>query len=364
MKTFSILILLFVALLAFQAGTLAAETHCEETRAARQAARDNEVKARADWIVARARYNAAIMSYLSGSPSVRKVDGAQRRIDIENAYNASIAAYQAAYRAWRAADIAHDECLLRFRCANGCGAAVDYVTQHLVDPQPECSHRWGVYSCSPSGGSRHTQLVCSACNKTYWKCGSHNHVQLTCPGCNSTYWKCTSAGNHTRMLCISGRHAVGSIGSYTSTAWITGCGQYYYYCQSSAHRMVKISGHMPRRACMISGSSSSSSGSGSGSSSGSGSGDSSNRVRCGYSRCDKGGYASSRTAHQAVCTFPTHSRPITYWTCWPASRRYHTSSPSHSQPILTCRRCGTTFVQSRNGPCRHRGRRYSSHSGG
>ena len=165
MKTFSILILLFVALLAFQAGTLAAETHCEETRAARQAARDNEVKARADWIVARARYNAAIMSYLSGSPSVRKVDGAQRRIDIENAYNASIAAYQAAYRAWRAADIAHDECLLRFRCANGCGAAVDYVTQHLVDPQPECSHRWGVYSCSPSGGSRHTQLVCSACTR-------------------------------------------------------------------------------------------------------------------------------------------------------------------------------------------------------
>ena len=66
---------------------------CAETRAAKAAARANEVQARADWRVARITcYSSAIMSYLSGKPSPRKHDGAPSRIDIENEYNVAIAA--------------------------------------------------------------------------------------------------------------------------------------------------------------------------------------------------------------------------------------------------------------------------------
>ena len=206
--------------------------------------------------------------------------------------------------------------------------------------------------------------ICDNCGNTT---SSGTHKRVICGGCNVTYWSCgSSASNHRQVTCLS---QIVDVMFFDAGWWgtfsVTGCGATYWECQgSSAHRILK--NPTVRRAC----SSSSSSGSTppattpSGSGSGSGSGDSSNNVPCGNSRCDKGGYASSRTAHQTTCTFPTHSRPITYWSCHAASRRYHTSSPSHSQPILTCRRCGTTFVQSKNGPCRHRGRRYSSHSGG
>lgn len=85
-------VVLLATLIAVFLGLQVETDYCAETRTAKEAARANEVQARADWLVARAKYNAAIMSYLSGTPSPRKHDGAPSRIDIENEYNAAIAA--------------------------------------------------------------------------------------------------------------------------------------------------------------------------------------------------------------------------------------------------------------------------------
>lgn len=264
---------------------------------------------------------------------------------VTNAYsvNQAKASVAAAEKALEAAKGAYESCLSSYTCG-GCNQLGD----HLVDPQPNCSHKGSVYSCQGSSVGTHNPVI-GGCRHDYWQCDSNasSHRQVTC---NSES--------------LQSRHT-GSI--YT----VSGCGATYWQCRdASSHGGIIWYRAWPYKRCCLpttasgSGSSGSGSGGGSGGGSGSGSGgDSGSRVRCGNSRCDKGGYASSRTAHQTECTFPTHSRPITYWSCHAAARRYHTTSPSHSQRILTCRRCGTTFVQSKNGSCTHRGRRYSSHSG-
>ena len=282
------------------------------------------------------RQHAQTQARLRQSRAQRALDSAQSAFD----------AAESALAVCKAHNMKVDPLVLCPRCNR-----VD--ESHLADPQPSCSHSGNVYTCIDS--SRHRQEICVGCNTRYWLCGS-------------------SAANHRRIYCYSGRRIVGYIGGFGSQAYIVGCRQWYYLCQSSAHRYVIINGWIRGKACMMSGSSGGSTPPATTpSGGGGGGGDSGSRVRCanmpaGATRrtrthCDKGGYASSAYAHRTECTFPTHSRPITYWSCDAVARRYHTTSPSHSQRILTCRRCGTTFVQSKNGSCTHRGRRYSSHSG-
>lgn len=79
-------------------------------------------------------------------------------------------------------------------------------------------------------------------------------------------------------------------------------------------------------------------------------GTSSDRVRCGNAgtgrtSCNKGGYASSSTAHQSVCELGH-----TYWTCNVAQNNLH--GVRHSN--RTCVRCGTTFNSRTNGRCTSR----------
>lgn len=87
-------------------------------------------------------------------------------------------------------------------------------------------------------------------------------------------------------------------------------------------------------------------------------GTSSDRVRCGNAgtrrtSCNRGGYASSSTAHQSVCELGH-----TYWTCNVAQNNMH--GVRHSN--RTCIRCGTTFNSRTNGRCTSRwGTRYRWH---
>ena len=72
-------------------------------------------------------------------------------------------------------------------------------------------------------------------------------------------------------------------------------------------------------------------------------------VRCGYSRCSLGGYASSRTAHQSTCP-----RGHVFWTC---KRGTGYGNDYHGDRTCVRSGCGETFTRCSNAhrgsnPCR------------
>ena len=186
-----------------------------------------------------------------------------------------------------------------FVCPN-CNQDVPYTLRHRIS----CSrinyrrHRWSQYDDTLRG-----------CNAIFWECDSAavaKHAPKTCsePGCNGKYRTCAPIGHTCRPS---------NTGTTTSPT-----------VQNNGGGTV-----------------------GNGGTTG---GTSADRVRCGNAgtrrtSCNKGGYASSSTAHQSVCELGH-----TYWTCNVAQNNLH--GVRHSN--RTCVRCGTTFNSRTNGRCTSR----------
>ena len=249
---------------------------------------------------------------------------------VTNAYsvNQSRASVAAAEKALAVAKGAYESCLSSYTC----GRCNQFGDDHLANPQPNCSHRYVVYTCD-SDANTHNQVTCSGCSQTYWQCASGTgiHRQITCqtivfqdpprsyPGCGQTYWMCI---DYTK-------HALTNVGRRTIRT-CTGAG-------------VTDGGTTTSPTVQNNGGGTVGNGGGTG-------GTSADRVRCGNAgtrrtSCNKGGYASSSTAHQSVCELGH-----TYWTCNVAQNNLH--GVRHSN--RTCSRCGTTFNSRTNGRCTSR----------
>ena len=196
-------------------------------------------------------------------------------------------------------------------------------------------------------------------------------MTYVCPKCSQD----VSHFNEHQVVCNSGIVTVSYATGLVKRVHVGGCGKTFWKCtELDAHRFID-GVRDARRACcppIIQTTTSPTVQNNGGTNGGATGGDSSSRVQCGNagsarSHCDKGGYASSRTAHETTCTNAVHRTPVTYWSCDATARRHHTTSRSHTRPTLTCRRCGTTFTRGNNGTCRPSGagwrRSYSSHWG-
>ena len=171
------------------------------------------------------------------------------------------------------------------------------------------------YSSSRASGSWtvKTEKVCANCGKYVSDFTTH---QVSCAGCRETYYTCSPSdvSKHNFQVCMDCVYNDRPNGVSFKCQGPHSCYPTDDSDSSTNSNTVSSSG-----------------GTVSSSGSGSTSGDSSSRVRCanmpaGVTRhtqrhCDKGGYASSAYAHRATCY--AHSRPITYWTCEAAARRYH-----------------------------------------
>ena len=281
---------------------------------------------------------------------------------VTNAYsvNQSRASVAAAEKALAVAKGAYESCLSSYTC----GRCNQFGDDHLANPQPNCSHRYVVYTCD-SDANTHNQVTCEGCNQTYWQCapGSHNHVKIICiisrrvdsttkvvrgkivgghpmvytTGCGKTYWACNNETNHNRITtCPVSKCNIKKDGCDTT-----------YSCASrhtlNSNQVGGNSGTTTSPTVQNNGGGTVGNGGGTG-------GTSSDRVRCGNAgtrrtSCNKGGYASSSTAHQSVCELGH-----TYWTCNVAQNNLH--GVRHSN--RTCSRCGTTFNSRTNGRCTSR----------
>ena len=218
--------------------------------------------------------------------------------------------------------------------------------------------------------------MCPRCNKEVDSFTSH---QVTCTGCGNTYWKCTAyrviaAGNSNKSVVSDGygRHWKARCSECAAIFWVckndpirhhteetcSVCSETYSECTGghscSSGDTDDDSGSTG------SGSTGGGSGGGGGSTppattptgGGGGGGDSSNRVRCGYSACSLGGYASSRTAHQSTCP-----RGHVFWTC---KRGTGYGNDYHGDRTCVRSGCGETFTRCSNAhrgnnPCRFNG---------
>lgn len=211
-------------------------------------------------------------------------------------------ALEAAKKALAAAEGAYETCLGSYVCGR-CNQLGD---DHLASTQPNCSHRYVVYTCD-SDANTHNQIVCPGCNATYWQCGSSasNHVQVTCSA--KTFM------------------AHGALRS------VSGCRVTYWQCKNASSHSIVWRGLFAYRRCQLPSSSSSSGSGGSGSGSGSGS-DSTSTPTNTPNR--QGSSSSGQTWRERI---------------------YRDK---------TCRRCGATFNRGNNGTCNSRwGTTYPSHWG-
>ncbi len=202
------------------------------------------------------------------------------------------------------------------RCPK-CGQGVSYFSQHQV-------------TCSSS-----------SCGERYWKCitSELNEHTATSHTVQNNGGGTVSSGGSTNSGCASISSSVGNApfcndkGNCTTRGSSTtngSCGHRYCLCAPA-----------PSTASNNGGSTGSGTGTG---------GTSSDRVQCGNAgtrrtSCNKGGYASSSTAHQSTCELGH-----TYWTCNVAQNNMH--GVRHSN--RTCVRCGTTFNSRTNGRCTSR----------
>ena len=239
-------------------------------------------------------------------------------------WNQARASVTAAEKALAAAEGAYETCLGSYVCGR-CNQLGD---DHLASTQPNCSHRYVVYTCD-SDANTHNQLVCSGCNQTYWQCGS-------------------DASNHVQVTCSSGRMLV----SNALTGWrqisvsYSGCGKTYWKCKDSASHRVDV--NRRGKVCMLP---SSSSGGGTG---GGGTDDDDDDDDDSSSGSSSSGSSSSGSSSAnyddsrwSTSSYRANGRT---WSEWRNRDR-------------TCSRCGTTFNARNNGTCNSRwGTRYRYHS--
>lgn len=251
-------------------------------------------------------------------------------------------AVKAAEKARDDAQAAYDSCLAGYICSN-----CNQIGSHLVDPQPTCTHT--VYSCQGSSVGTHVQVTCESCKQTYWQCGSGGsvHQQMTCTssrrvgytnnvvrgkivrggyrmvyftGCGKTYWTCKNEANHGR----------------TTGCPVSGCGIRKYGCATTYSCATK---HALNGEAVGSTTTTTTSptvqNNGGGTTGGTTGGTSSDRVRCGHSNCQRGGYASSREAHKTTC--PAGHR---YYECSLGGNRFHANCRARRSGEVRCARGG------------------------
>ena len=164
------------------------------------------------------------------------------------------------------------------------------------------------------------QLTCSRCGKTYWDCNSNSYIHkrtTPCYGCGKRIGWCQS-------------QAYGP--SNTPHRWTicTICGQKDYNCGTHVCSSGSGSGSSSGASSGTTTSPTVSSGGGSGGTTG---GTSSDRVRCGHSNCQRGGWASSREAHKTTC--PAGHR---YYECSLRGNRFHANCRARRSGEVRCAR--------------------------
>ena len=248
---------------------------------------------------------------------------------------------------------------------NGRGTRTDNSTENVSNDD---------YIAPESLPTPTTSPICLNCGEVV---STESEHQRTCAGCGTTYYTCAlqrviAANSEAAETDGWGRHWQGRCVDSTSILdrfgnSIKGCGALIWACNNGIHDLEKcVSCKDWKRGCQThvcpnggnSGGNSDSSGGSTplattpSTDNGRNGGDSSNRVRCGYSRCSLGGYASSRTAHQSTCP-----RGHVFWTC---KRGTGYGNDWHGNRTCIRSGCGETFTRCSNAhrgnnPCRFNG---------
>ena len=202
---------------------------------------------------------------------------------------------------------------------------------------PKCSQEVSHFSkhrnsCSridyQRNSRRRNDATLKGCNAIFWECDSAavaKHAPKTCskPGCNGKYRTCANIGHVCRpsntgtttspTVQNNGGGTVGNGGTGGTSADRVRCGHSNcqrggYASSREAHKTTCPAGHR-YYACSLGGASKHANCRAR----------NSGEVRCAQgSYCRSGGWASSRNAHQTTC-----SAGHTYWSCWPLSVSRH-----------------------------------------
>lgn len=197
---------------------------------------------------------------------------------------------------------------------------------------------WGTYNWSSSGT---ITLQAKYCKRTgpFW-C---EWEDVSSPGSESfsgsgswTLAMTYVCPNCSQDVSHFGEHQVTCYGELTPKAYISGCGGKYWKCASDAKRRHSINPSTQSRPCMTSSSptvQNNGGGTVSNNGGGTGTGSSSDRVRCGHSNCQRGGWASSREAHKTTCA-AGHS----YYACSLNGARLHANCRARGSGEVRCAR--------------------------
>ena len=181
---------------------------------------------------------------------------------------------------------------------------------------PSCGHRYihafesrhnlpFIFDCGHSSylckSSEHQQVTCTS--ETFWHTGS---IRVTI-GCRATYWKCKDASSHRRI-------------------WYRGspykrCGLPSHLSEDNSNGGT--SGTTTSPTIQNNG----------GNTGGTTGGTSADRVRCGHSNCQRGGWASSREAHKTTCP-AGHS----YYACSLNGASFHANCRAQRSGQVRCAR--------------------------
>lgn len=204
------------------------------------------------------------------------------------------------------------ELKMTYVCPN-CNQDVPYTTYH----KEYCTlHRYD---------KGYAREVVSGCGKQYWKCDlaeAAKHVPETCSlfGCDGKYRTCPGGGGHVCTGTTTSPTVQNNGGGTVSTGGTGGtsadrvrcghsnCQRGGYASSREAHKTTCPAGHS-YYACSLGGTRMHANCRA----------QRSGQVRCARgSFCRSGGWASSRNAHQTTCR-----RGHTYWSCWPSSVSRH-----------------------------------------